>query len=669
MNYHYSPVFSMVKKSYFYKPSFTVDFRPMIDQSTIDRIFAAADIVEVIGDFVKLKKAGANFKGLSPFTDEKTPSFFVSPAKGIFKCFSSGKGGNVVSFLMEHEKYSYPEALKYLARKYNIEIVEKDLSEEEKKDINERESLLSVSEFALKQFKEWLFHREEGKAIGLAYFKERGFRENTIEKFQLGYSLEQRDAFTKLAIQKGYKLEYLTKTGLSIDKGDYQFDRFAGRIIFPIYSLSGQVIGFGGRILKKDEKAAKYLNSPESEIYHKSHVLYGLYFARNEIIKYDKCFLVEGYTDVISLHQEGIQNVVSSSGTALTQEQVRLIKRFTKNITLLYDGDEAGIKASLRGVDLILEEGLNIKILLLPEGEDPDSFSQSHSNEEFLNFIADNESDFIKFKTRLLLKDAESDPVKKATLITDVVRSIAVIPDNIVRSVYIRECSKILEIDEGILYNETFKIRRNKAYEQSKRSYYNPDYTPPNKTKSQPELKIDNEFPHEKDLIRILLRFANAELRLENDTQLVLDYVVRELKNDELEFHHPVYKLIYSEILRRYNSQETFSLQQYTHNENPDICKVAVDLTTDNYELSTIWRKKEVLHQDEGMKLKEILPEFVMAFKNKKVIHLIKKTQQEILQAQNNSDFESLTLLQQKLIVLNDLRKRLSKKLGDRTII
>ncbi|MGD2033756.1 MAG: DNA primase [Bacteroidales bacterium] len=638
----------------------------MIDQTTIDKIFSAADIVEVIGDFVKLKKTGANYKGLSPFTDEKTPSFFISPAKGIFKCFSSGIGGNVVSFLMEHEKLSYPEALRYLAKKYNIEIVEKELSEEEKKEKNERESLLSVSEFALKQFNEWLFHREEGKAIGLAYFKERGFRENIIEKFQLGYSPEQRDAFTKLAIEKGYKLDYLVKTGLTIDKGDYRFDRFAGRIIFPIHSISGQPVGFGGRILKKADKAAKYINSPESEIYHKSHILYGLFFAKKEIIRQDKCFLVEGYTDVISLHQEGIENVVSSSGTALTKEQVRLIKRFTKNVTVLYDGDEAGIKASIRGIDIILEEGLNVKVLLLPEGEDPDSFSRSHGNEEFLNFITENESDFIKFKTRLLLKDAENDPVKKATLITDVVRSISVIPDNIARSVYIRECSKILEIDEGILYNETFRLRRNKAYEQSKR----PEYKPPNKIQPQEEVKISNEYPHEKDLLRILLRFSDKELRLENDHIIpVLDYVIDELKNDELEFHHPVYRMIYDEIVHKYNARENFTDHSFTHHENPDICKVAVDLTTDNYELSAIWRKKEVLHQGDEMKLKEIVPEFVMAFKNKKVTDLIKDTQKDIRKAQDNADEENMVLLQQKLMVLNDLRKRLAKKLGDRTII
>jgi DNA primase len=642
----------------------------MINPSTIDKIFATVDIVEVISDFVNLKKSGTNYKGLSPFSNEKTPSFFVSPAKGIFKCFSSGIGGNAVSFIMEHEKLSYPEALRYLARKYNIEIEEQELTPDELKDKNERESLLAVNDFAAKQFIEWLHHREEGKAVGLSYLKERGIRGNHIEKFQLGYSLEARDAFTRLAIEKGYKLEYLTKTGLSIDKGTIQFDRFSGRVIFPIHSISGQVIGFGGRVLKKDEKSAKYLNSPESEVYHKSNVLYGLFFARNEIIKKDKCFLVEGYTDVISLHQAGIENVVASSGTALSSEQVRLIKRFTRNITVLYDGDEAGIKASLRGIDIILEEGLNVKVLLLPESEDPDSFSRSHSSSELTDYIHANETDFIKFKTKLLAKDAENDPVRKATLITDVVRSIAIIPDNIIRSVYIRECSRILDIDEGLLYNETFKIRRGKLYDQSKKSTYIPDYQPPNKVKQKEEIRLGNEYPQEKELLRLILLYAKHELRLNSENNPnVLSYIIEEIRNDELEFQHPVYKQVFDEAIKLYLSGQPFEENYFTHHENNEICKTAVDLTTENYELSAIWRKHEVLQQTEDMKLKEIVPELVMAFKNRKVIDLIRETQDEIIKAQKDNDTESLTLLQQKFIVLNDLKKKFSQKLGDRIII
>ncbi len=642
----------------------------MINPSTIDKIFASVDIVEVISDFVNLKKAGVNYKGLSPFSNEKTPSFFVSPAKGIFKCFSSGIGGNAVSFIMEHEKLSYPEALRYLARKYNIEIEEQELSPEEIKEKNERESLLAVNDFAAKQFVEWLHNREDGKAIGLSYLKERGIRGQFIDKFQLGYSPETRDAFTQLAVEKGYRLEYLIKVGLSIDKGNHPFDRFSGRVIFPIHSISGQVIGFGGRILKKDDKAAKYLNSPESEIYHKSQVLYGLFFARNEIIKKDKCYLVEGYTDVISLHQAGIENVVASSGTALTTDQVRLVKRFTKNITVLYDGDEAGIKASLRGIDIILEEGLNVKVLLLPEGEDPDSFSRAKSSQEFADYIHANETDFIKFKTRLLAKDAENDPIKRATLITDIVRSIAVIPDTIIRSVYIRECSRMLDINEGILYNETYKVRREKVLDQSKKTTYIPEYQQQNPSKPKQEIHLRNEYPHEKELLRLLLLYANHELRFSPEKNpSVLSYIIEEIRNDELEFQHPVYKQLFDEATRLYLSGKPVEDTYFTHHENNEICKVAVDLTTENYELSAIWRKHEVLHETEDMKLREIVPELVNAFKNKKVIELIRETQDEITRAQHDNDLESLSLLQQKFIVLNELKKKFSKKLGDRIII
>lgn len=642
----------------------------MIDQATIDKIFSAVDIVEVISDFVKLKQAGTNFKGLSPFANEKTPSFFVSPAKGIFKCFSSGIGGNAVSFLMEHEKLSYPEALRYLAKKYNIEIVEQETTADDIREKNERESLIAVSEFAAKQYTEWLWNREEGKAIGMTYFKERSFRENIIQKFQLGYSPEQRDAFTKLAVEKGYKLDYLIKTGLTVDKGTYQFDRFAGRVMFPIHGISGQVIGFGGRILKKDEKTAKYLNSPESDIYHKSNVLYGLFQAKQQIIKNDKCYLVEGYTDVISMHQAGIENVVASSGTSLTHEQVRLIKRFTKNVTVLYDGDPAGIKASLRGIDIILEEGLNVKVLLLPDGEDPDSFSQKNSISELTQFIHDNESDFIKFKTRLLLDDAENDPVKKATLITDVVKSISVIPDNIIRSVYIRECGKMLDIDEAVLYNETYKIRQNKVFEESKRTSYIPDYQPPNKIKPKQGIKITNEYPHERDLIRVLLLYPNKDLNFsDDDNPTVLKYIAEELISDELELQHPVYKQIFEEMLKFYHNSEMFDENYFIRHENNDICKAVVDLTTENYELSKIWKKNDVLQATEDMKLKELVPGLVMSFKNKKVISLIKETQEEIMLAQKNSENESIILLQQKFIVLNDLKKKFSKKLGYRIII
>lgn len=647
----------------------------MIDRPTIDRIFATADIVEVISDFVKLKKTGANYKGHSPFTNEKTPSFFVSPAKGIFKCFSSGAGGNVVSFLMQLEKYSYPEALRYLAKKYNIEIQEEEMSPEKIQEKNTRESLLAVTDFASKQFTEWLFKRDEGRAVGLSYFKERGFREMTIEKFQLGYSLEQRDAFTKLAIEKGYKMEYLTKSGMSIDKGNYQFDRFAGRVLFPIHSLSGQVIGFGGRILKNDAKTAKYLNSPESEIYHKSHVLYGAYFAKGEIIKKDRCYMVEGYTDVISMHQAGIENVVSSSGTALTVEQIRLIKRFTKNITVLYDGDEAGIKASLRGIDLILEEGMNVKVLLLPEGEDPDSYARSHSSTEFVDFIHENESDFIKFKTKLLMKEAESDPVRRATLITDIVKSISVIPDNITRSVYMRECSKMLEIGENILYQEINKLRNKKTEGQGKRRNAPPPFPPPMfppEVEQKAELKIDTGYKNEKELVRALLNFGNMPIRpAQDDNFTVAQYIAAEIENDEIEFQHPIYGLIYKEIVGMINRKEKVDTKVFTMHENQDVNREAVDLLTTNYDdmLSEIWKKKEVKYESEEMRLREIIPELVIAFKNSKVLNLIHEIEEEIAQAQKSEDYESIMLLQQKFMVLNELKKNISKDLGARVVI
>jgi len=441
----------------------------MIDKNTIDRIFNAANIVEVIGEFVNLRKSGQNFRGLSPFKNEKTPSFFVSPAKGIFKCFSTGIGGNVVNFLMEHEKITYPEALHFLAKKYNIEIIEKEESLQEKQIKNERESLLSVNQFACHYFMDTL-RTSEGRAIGLSYFSERGFREDIISKFQLGYAREDKNAFTRTAIDKAYKLDYLIKTGLTLQRDNYTYDRFHNRVIFPIHGLTGQILGFAGRIMKSDEKSAKYINSPESDVYHKSDILYGLFFSRQAILKSDKCYLVEGYTDVISMNQAGIENVVASSGTSLTLNQIRLIKRFTHNITILYDGDEAGIKASLRGIDLLLEEGLNVRVVLLPDGEDPDSYARKTNSSGFTGFILAHEADFISFKTNLLKKEAESDPIKKASLITEIIRTISVIPESISRSVYIRECSKLLDVDEKILYAETARLRRNRLDQKEKQS-------------------------------------------------------------------------------------------------------------------------------------------------------------------------------------------------------
>ncbi len=647
----------------------------MIDHATIDKIFSVTDIVEVIGEFVNLKRSGQNYKGLSPFTNEKTPSFFVSPSKGIFKCFSSGIGGNAVTFLMEHEKLSYPEALKFLAGKYNIEIFEKEDTDEERQQKDDRESMLAVNTFAQKYFTQNLTSTDEGRAIGLAYFHERGFRDNFIEKFQLGYSREQKDSFTKTALHQGFKLEYLTKTGLSIQKEDYNFDRFHGRVMFPIHGLSGQILGFGGRILRSDDKTAKYLNSPESEIYHKSNILYGIYFARQSIIKTDKCFLVEGYTDVLSMHQAGVENVAASSGTSLTVEQIRLIKRFTKNVTVLYDGDEAGIKASLRGIDLILEEGLNVKVVLFPEGEDPDSFSKKRTANEFQDFIKKSENDFITFKTRLLIKDAQSDPVKRATLINDVVHSIAMIPDGITRTVYIRECGKILDVDERILYSEIRKIRRKFAEQRYKTDLSYPVYTGDDEKSALKPSSVPDPPYIERDIIRLLLMYGNQQvinvLNTKNQEELVpvAKYIINEIDGDDLEFKDNLLKTIYVELKNMITNDGKIEEKYFLFHPDNTIANVCVDLLTSTHQLSKIWKKHENLIETEDMKLKEIVPETINAFKNQKVLALIKETQKQLKTAQESNDPDNIMLLQQRYIILNELKRNLSKNLGDRIIL
>src|SRR6056297_1038382 len=521
----------------------------MIDHNTIQKIIDTADIVDVVQDFVNLKKRGVNYLGLCPFHNEKTPSFTVSPSKGIYKCFGCGKGGNVVNFIMEHEHLSYPEALKYLAKKYHIEVEEKERTAEEIKQHNERESLLVITEYANKYFKNNLFQHDDGKAIGLSYFRERGLNEATIKKFELGYSLDQRDAFFNAARAKGYKKEYIVKTGLVIEKENSLYDRFRGRVMFPIHSLSGNVVGFGGRILKSDAKAAKYLNSPESDIYHKSKVLYGMYQAKQTITKADKCYLVEGYTDVLSMHQNGIENVVASSGTALTEDQIRLIKRFTPNVTIIYDGDEAGIKASLRGIDMVLEQGMNVKVVLLPEGEDPDSFSKNMNVNELNKYIADNEKDFISFKLQLLKKETENDPVKKSQMINDIVRTVSVIPDGITRSVYIKNCSKELDVNEKMLYSEVNKKRRKYFEDKFKRANYNANAAIKQEsvTPKQQQQSIENKECNiqEREIIRLLINYGNKPLfNLEKEDELgdketetiyVSDFIINELTKDDLE--------------------------------------------------------------------------------------------------------------------------------------
>ena len=649
----------------------------MIDKSTIERIIDASQIVDVVQDFLPLKKRGANYLGLCPFHNEKTPSFTVSPSKEIFKCFGCGKVGNSVNFVMDHEHLTYPEALKYLARKYHIEIVEKELTPDEIEKQNERESLLVVSSYAARIFSENLFHTDEGISVGLAYFKERGFLQTTLKKFEIGYSFEKRDAFSKKALEDGHKRDYLVKTGLSIEHEDHIFDRFSGRVMFPIHSLSGQVLGFGGRILKKDVKTAKYLNSPESEIYHKSRILYGIYQARKAITQEDKCYLVEGYTDVMSLHEAGIENVVASSGTSLTQEQIRLIKRFTQNITILYDGDPAGIKASVRGIDLVLEEGMNVKVVLLPEPEDPDSYSKKVSNEEFARYLKENETDFIRFKTQLLLQESKSDPIRKANLIRDIVKSIAVIPDMITRTVYIKECSLVLEVAEQILYHEVNKLLQQKSF-TDRNKYPRPEDLPvipapiPTKTVRQEPIT----FYSEREIIRLLLKFGSLEFQRKpvqedgtEEVTTISDYIVSEITSDDLTFDDKVLAGIFDEF--RFHTEHGIfpGDKEFIKNGDPEISRVSADLLSDPHELSTIWKIKQTFVETPEMKLRLSVPESVLKFKGDKIKVILKALMADLEIAVKENDIERIKVLQKRDQSLKAALKSISEKLGGRILI
>ena len=650
----------------------------MIDQQTINQIFETADIVDVISDFVTLKKSGTNFKGLSPFSNEKTPSFMVSPAKGIYKDFSSGKGGNVVGFLMEHEKLSYPEALKYLAQKYNIAFEEKELTAEEIQQKNERESLLAVTDFATKYFAGQL-SSEEGKAIGLSYFRKRGFRDDTIQKFQLGYSPEERTAFSNEAGKNGYKKQYLVSTGLSIERENYLFDRFAGRVIFPIHAISGSVIGFGGRTLKSDKKIAKYLNSPESDIYHKSRVLYGLFQAKKAIVSKDQCYLVEGYTDVIAMHQAGIENVVSSSGTALTSDQIRLVKRFTENITILYDGDEAGIKASFRGIDMILEEGMNVKVVMLPAGEDPDSYAMAHSSTEFLEFIASNAKDFISFKTEILLSDAQHDPFKRGQLITDIVKSVAVIPDGIMRSVYLKDCGLLLGVEEQVLYTEVNKIRQQKQEqnwrrEQTSQRNQNTVQAPASPQQPLVPAFVENIYSEveEREIIYFLLKFGNKILHLggeENTRISVAEYVIREIQNDELEFNNLIYKQVFEDVKMLIESGKELSERHFVYHDNAGVRELAVDIFTSRYELSNVWKRKESYVELPGENLGYEVPKSLLSYKMMVVEKALGQLREDLNKAEKDNELEQLNSLILRIQSLGTIKIALSKGLGGRTII
>ena len=647
----------------------------MISRSTIDRVFETARVEEVIGEFVQLKKAGSNFKGLSPFTDEKSPSFMVSPVKQIWKDFSTGKGGNAVSFLMEHEHYSYPEAIKFLAKKYNIEIEETVQSDEQKEQMNERESMFLVSNFAKDYFHDVLMNSTQGKAIGLSYFKERGFREDIIKKFDLGYCLDTWDSFTNEALKKGYDIKYLASTGVTIVRENKQFDRFKGRVMFPIHSMSGRILGFGGRTLSSDKKTAKYVNSPESDIYHKSKILYGIYHAKKEIAKQDNCFLVEGYTDVISFYQSGVENVVASSGTALTSDQIRLVNRLTKNITVLFDGDAAGVRASIRGIDLILEQGMNVKVVAFPDGEDPDSFAKKHSNTELKEYLENSAQDFINFKVSLLMKEASNDPVKKAGLIRDIVTSISKIPDSIQREVYVQECSRIMDISERVLFSELAQLISKNTNDFAKNQQKEKQSFEVVKKETAQVKEIDSLFILEREIIRILLLFGNQEtnfidfvevedeegnihIEKEKYTNQVSKELYLNLQDDEVEFSNEIFQSIYYEMIHQLNQEDKIEMEAFINHPNTAISSIVTSILMDDekYSLSNWERKKIFVTESE-----EILPKLVTdAILNLRRILIDKKIQQLINPEEGltaeNTDLEMIQNY-------TELKKRLYSKL------
>jgi DNA primase len=649
-----------------------------IPEYIVDEILQTARIEEVIGEYVQLKRAGSNFKALSPFTEERTPSFFVSPGKQIFKCFSTGKGGNVASFLMEMEHFSYPEALRWLAKRYGIEVPEdKQTTPEDLAATNERDSLFIVNEFAQKIFTDRLWNHEQGRAIGLSYFIERGFREDIIKKFQLGYCLETGTDLTQAALNAGYKLEYLEKSGLTKSNERGSFDFFRGRVMFPIHSISGRVLGFGGRTLKSDKNIAKYFNSPESLIYNKSQILYGIHFAKNAIVKFDNCFLVEGYTDVISLHQAGIENVVASSGTSLTQEQIRLIKRYTKNITILYDGDPAGIKASFRGIDLVLAEGLNVKVVLFPDGDDPDSFSKKVSAEDLEVYIRENSRDFISFKTHLLLEESGNDPIKRAELIKGILNSIAVIPDAISRTLFLKECALIFGIEEHLLTGELNKLRidlvrkeqgipivleRNKTSEDQSRE-------------SEKVLEKQNLLEEaEKEVMRILLRYGTYLIEVDhiNENQevekveiSVIEYVIHELEKDDIDFKSPVLSKIFDKFRQGIRENKFYMARSFQRDEDQRVVSFVAETELDQYALSGNWYARyKVEVKTEEQKLSLAVKQAVYQLKLLFIQNEIAKIDNRLKSALDKENEELVNYLLSEKNKLNLVRMALDKALG-----
>jgi DNA primase len=659
----------------------------LISQNSIAQVFETARVEEVIGDFVQLKKAGTNYKGLSPFSEERSPSFVVSPVKQIWKDFSSGKGGNAVTFLMEHEHFTYPEAIKYLAKKYNIEIEETERTDQEKAQADTRESLYLVSEYASSYFQNVLHKTNQGKAIGLSYFKERGFTDETIKKFNLGYSLDEWQGFTDDALGKGYQINFLEQSGLTIVKGEKRFDRFKGRVMFPIHSMSGRVLGFGGRILTNDKKAAKYLNSPESEIYYKSKVLYGLYNAKQSIAKEDNCYLVEGYTDVIQFHQTGITNVVSSSGTALSPDQIRLINRLTNNITVLFDGDAAGVRASIRGIDLILEQGVNVKVCTFPDGEDPDSFSKSNTLEELTEYLNENAKDFIQFKASLLVKEANNDPIKKAETIRDIVNSIAKIPDQIKREIYIQECARIMDISESVLFTTLAQINNKQTQDNNKpKSYISSNSSDPNEPpfevfrneESSRKPKVDVQFELEKKIIEILMLYGDKteqfdDLLLQVDEASgdliakptvvetrVFEKIYLDLQDDEMQFTNPQFQALYYAIMDKLNQEVTFSTKNFINQLDQETASTVTSILMEDerYNLHD-WERNLIIPKEKDHSVSQLVSQTILTLR----CHLIDKKVGEYKNETLNENADLRSIMEDVKEYVG-LKMLLSRKLG-----
>jgi|TARA_B100000767_G_scaffold42397_1_gene36178 DNA primase len=642
----------------------------LISKNTIDKVFEQSRVEEVIGDFVQLKKTGSNYKALSPFSNEKTPSFVVSPVKQIWKDFSSGKGGNSVAFLMEHEHFTYPEAIKYLARKYNIEIEETQLNNEDREKASERESLYIVSEFAKDFFKKTLTDSNEGKTIGLSYFKERGFSIKTISDFDLGFSPNEINYFSKNALKKGYDKIYLEKTGLSIFQNNKTIDRFRGRVIFPIHSMSGRVLGFGARILNSELKTAKYLNSPESLIYNKSKVLYGIYYAKQDIAKLDNCYIVEGYTDVIQLHQKGIKNVVSSSGTALTNDQITLIRRLTTNITMLYDSDKAGVNATLRGVDMILSAGMNVSICAFPEGQDPDSFSQERSFEEIQDFLNKNSKDFIQFKASILADKSIDDPILKAKTINEIVTSISTIPDRIKQEIYVKHCSKIMDVSEDVLFNSLAQLNKSEVSYLNKRKVTKIQKTPNN-------IKVDILFELEKKIIEILLlyghqkeKFEEIILKKDDSSQIVMEPITVEslvyekifldLQQDEVKFTNESFKVLYKIIINELQKNGKLVLDVFLNSLDPELSNhvTSILMNEDRYQLHD-WFSKDIVVKDKKKVISQLVSETILSLRTYLINEKVKELQEE---TQNNLDDNSEVL--EEITDYYKLKSLLSKRLN-----